>query len=635
MDAFEVTLQAIGYHAALIRPLLPTYALLIVSAIIPIYTGAHASLSRPSSAAKAPKRNKSSTPHDEDDEPETLPKMEGLGPMDAIFLPVFAGSTLAGLYVLIKWLGDPALLSKIMNGYFSIFGTVALATLGTDVMSVLHDFVFPKIYRSLGQTWTIRAGERKAVSLPESQNERSSPLPGLFASLPLPRTVKQALWAVRDLPNHKFQVRAIIRSILHANLKVGPYAIVSALLAVAIQLYTNMIYTPWYLNNLSAFAFVYSTLQILSPTTSWTATLILGALFVYDIYFVFFTPLMVEVATKLDIPAKMLFPRPEGMSMLGLGDLVVPGMVVGFALRFDLWLFYFHKQTPKQTNAQDGRPTRSSTNRDANGQFISAAESKSTDIVKPQYFTATGHWGTRFWSAGSPSNHPSIVGTHFPKPYFHATMTGYILGLLCTLLVMQVFGHAQPALLYLVPGVMGALWGTAVLRSEMGIMWRYSEEGEEETQEVEREGRRGSDQDAGRKAALSGWRKYFFGDSRASRDAGKRRDANNSSESDKDAKMSAGKEPDKTATELSKLQQQQMNQIIHFSISIPSPPISLESEPEIMDETGESMIEDQVSMNDDTSSDDGSELDETGESMIEDQASITDDTSSDNGTESG
>jgi minor histocompatibility antigen H13 len=54
-------------------------------------------------------------------------------------------------------------------------------------------------------------------------------------------------------------------------------------------------------------------------------------------------------------------------------------------------------------------------------------------------------------------------------------MIGYVIGMLATLGVMSVFQHAQPALLYLVPGVLISLWGTALLRGELTEMWEFSE----------------------------------------------------------------------------------------------------------------------------------------------------------------
>ena len=41
--------------------------------------------------------------------------------------------------------------------------------------------------------------------------------------------------------------------------------------------------------NLIGFGFCYGTLQLMSPTTFWTGSLILGGLFIYDIIMVFYT----------------------------------------------------------------------------------------------------------------------------------------------------------------------------------------------------------------------------------------------------------------------------------------------------------------------------------------------------------
>jgi minor histocompatibility antigen H13 len=52
-----------------------------------------------------------------------------------------------------------------------------------------------------------------------------------------------------------------------------------------------------------------------------------------------------------------------------------------------------------------------------------------------------------------------------------------------TLGVLTIFKHGQPALLYLVPGVLGALWGTALVRGELKEMWNYSEAGDDDEEE--------------------------------------------------------------------------------------------------------------------------------------------------------
>jgi minor histocompatibility antigen H13 len=69
--------------------------------------------------------------------------------------------------------------------------------------------------------------------------------------------------------------------------------------------------------------------------------LLLWFLFFYDIFWVYGTDVMVTVAKKLDIPIKILFPylNAEGVekhSMLGLGDIVVPGIFIALCLKFDI-----------------------------------------------------------------------------------------------------------------------------------------------------------------------------------------------------------------------------------------------------------------------------------------------------------
>ena len=63
-------------------------------------------------------------------------------------------------------------------------------------------------------------------------------------------------------------------------------------------------------------------------------------LFFYDIFFVFGTDVMLTVAKNIDAPIKLQFPRdlttvPPQYSILGLGDIVIPGIFVSLCLRFD------------------------------------------------------------------------------------------------------------------------------------------------------------------------------------------------------------------------------------------------------------------------------------------------------------
>ena len=190
--------------------------------------------------------------------------------------------------------------------------------------------------------------------------------------------------------------------------------------------------------------------------------------------------MMVTVAKSLDVPIKLVFPRPGPVddptakashAMLGLGDVVLPGIMIGLALRFDLFLFYLRRQKR--------RP----------------ATTDSEEVVeKPKYHSLAGRWSDHFWTHSlsgyqlfASNDGRSEQPFTFPKTYFKASLVGYVTGMLATLGVMHIWGHAQPALLYLVPGVLGSLWLTAIARGELSFMWDFSEAIEEEDEQKEKE----------------------------------------------------------------------------------------------------------------------------------------------------
>lgn len=191
---------------------------------------------------------------------------------------------------------------------------------------------------------------------------------------------------------------------------------------------------------------------------------------------------MITVATKIEAPIKLTFESNTRASLLGLGDIVVPGIFICLALRFDLWRHY-------QSHAKYV-PTELETVRE------DAATKNAITTVETQYRTVRltfvdpqGHWGDRFWTTPWSklfcANHlKALKDASFPKPYFCATMGGYLLGMIATLIVLLVFKHGQPALLYLVPGVVGSAWLTGFLRGELKDMWKYTEDGSLDVEDV-------------------------------------------------------------------------------------------------------------------------------------------------------
>ena len=177
--------------------------------------------------------------------------------------------------------------------------------------------------------------------------------------------------------------------------------------------------------------------------------------------------MMVTVAKSLDIPIKLVFPRPTGgpraMAMVGLGDIVLPGIMIGLALRFDLFLHYLRQQTPTRARNDEGVVK--------------------TEMKKATWRPVSGRWADAQWIEST----KTVAGlkpssTVFAKPYFRASLIGYVIGLVVTIIAMHLSGHGQPALLYLVPGVLGSLLVTALWRKESKIMWEFTEAMEEEAE---------------------------------------------------------------------------------------------------------------------------------------------------------
>ncbi|KAL2428892.1 hypothetical protein ABEF95_005242 [Exophiala dermatitidis] len=477
-------LGRVAYEFEMMRPLFPTYLHLLISAIFPIYTAAHASLSRPPSAAARRKTKRATSDGEDEDEEEESPQIESLTPSDALVFPLLAGGTLASLYFILKWLQDPAWLNWVLGIYFSQIGLFFAIKFLKDVFAVARSVCFPTMYSWRGRIWKVDEREHRYKT--DDGRITASPFPGLFGAIPLPNSVTSQIWRLRNLLYAKARLKFHIHGLVTIKRSVDILDVASLVLSCILVYYHGFVSKPWFLTNFLGFSFCYGSLQYMTPTTAWTGTLVLSALFFYDIYFVFFTPMMVTVATKLDVPIKLLFPRPDGcvypvgapegspameeylqclakkrtMAMLGLGDIVVPGMLLAFALRFDLYLYYLRK----------GRSDQKSTD---------LTKIEHNEPAKPIYANAKGAWGERFWTSSKLWS-KDVKAKQFPKPYFYATIFGYVAGMVTTVVVMQIAQHAQPALLYLVPGVLLSLWGTALFKGDMKLLWHYTELQEEE-----------------------------------------------------------------------------------------------------------------------------------------------------------
>jgi len=124
------------------------------------------------------------------------------------------------------------------------------------------------------------------------------------------------------------------------DLEVSPldlFCLVLAYMAVGVYIYSK----NWIYNNFLAMLFCVHGIEFLFLGNFTTGFILLGLLFFYDIFFVFGTDVMLTVAKSIDAPIKLLFPKnwattPAEFSLLGLGDIVIPGVFIALCLRYDI-----------------------------------------------------------------------------------------------------------------------------------------------------------------------------------------------------------------------------------------------------------------------------------------------------------
>lgn len=192
----------------------------------------------------------------------------------------------------------------------------------------------------------------------------------------------------------------------------------------------------WLANNAVAAGLCVSGLAQLLTNRYATAAAILAGLFVYDIVMVYGTPMMLDVATKVDGPIKLVLPRggldargAPAAGLLGLGDIIVPGLLLSLVLRFDTFRALRAGALPPPPAA-------------------SPADARA-----------------------------ALPDTPFPRPLFLAGWLAYMVGLLITLVVMFWWEAGQPALFFLVPCVLLATAGGAAVRGELRALLTYTDDG--------------------------------------------------------------------------------------------------------------------------------------------------------------
>ncbi|KAJ9584788.1 hypothetical protein L9F63_020876, partial [Diploptera punctata] len=288
---------------------------------------------------------------------ESGEKPETMSQKDAAMFPIIASAALFGLYIFFQ-IFSKEYINLLLTGYFFFLGILALPVISSLVPAAIPNIPFHLHFTQGG---------------PNGDD---------------------------DLINYRFSSHDVV-----------------CLICCSIVGAWYLIKKHWIANNLFGIAFAINGVELLHLNNVVTGCILLCGLFVYDIFWVFGTNVMVTVAKSFEAPIKLVFPQDlleQGLSasnfaMLGLGDIVIPGIFIALLLRFD-----------------------NSLKRNSN-------------------------------------------------TYFYVTFAAYFLGLMATIFVMHVFKHAQPALLYLVPACLGTPLLLAVFKGDLKAMFQYEDHPSEKT----------------------------------------------------------------------------------------------------------------------------------------------------------
>jgi len=299
---------------------------------------------------------------------ESGEKPDTMTTKDAAMFPIIASCALFGLYVFFK-LFSKEYINLLLTGYFFFLGILALTHLLTPVISKMIPSSVPKI-----------------------------PFHLLFVQGKGPQA--------ENILNYEFTSHDLVCMGLCSGIGVW-----------------YLLKKHWIANNLLGFAFAVNGIELLHLNNVVTGCILLGGLFFYDIFWVFGTNVMVTVAKSFEAPIKLVFPQDflekgldaDNFAMLGLGDIVIPGIFIALLLRLDISL-------KRKSNF-----------------------------------------------------------------YFNVTFAAYFLGLVGTILVMHLFRHAQPALLYLVPACLGTPLFLALIRGDIKTMFNYEDHPTQTDKEVKKD----------------------------------------------------------------------------------------------------------------------------------------------------
>ncbi|NWH74217.1 HM13 protein, partial [Piaya cayana] len=278
---------------------------------------------------------------------------------DAARFPIVASCTLLGLYLFFK-IFSQEYINLLLSMYFFVLGILALSHTISPMMNRFFPANFPnKQYQLL---FTQGSGENK-----------------------------------EEIVNYEFDTKDLVCLALSSIVGVW-----------------YLLRKHWIANNLFGLAFSLNGVELLHLNNVSTGCILLGGLFIYDVFWVNGSIPWVRRELRLLAEGMLVFPQDllekgleaDNFAMLGLGDIVIPDL-----------------------------------------RSLSSA----------------------------PFPYSLKKNTH---TYFYTSFVAYIFGLGLTIFIMHIFKHAQPALLYLVPACIGFPLLVALAKGEVTEMFSYESSAE-------------------------------------------------------------------------------------------------------------------------------------------------------------
>jgi len=285
-EVVEEVVNATAKVPATPEGMMVAYGSLVIMALIPIFLGSFRSVD----SQKEQKENHEKT----GERPETMTQK------DAMMFPIIASCALFGLYIFFH-IFSKEYINLLLSFYFLVLGIFALSHMTSPLVLKLVPSAVPVIPFHL--KFTQGEGDSKEAVLDYQFNTHDLVCLGLCSIV--------GVWYI--MKKH------------------------------------------WLANNLLGMAFAVNGVELLHLNNVITGCILLSGLFFYDIFWVFGTDVMVTVAKSFEAPIKLVFPQDilenglnaSNFAMLGLGDIVIPGIFIALLLRYDVSLkrnsnFYFY-----------------------------------------------------------------------------------------------------------------------------------------------------------------------------------------------------------------------------------------------------------------------------------------------------